>query len=453
MSPEKSSLWTWAELSDALAIEEAEGPEIQGVGIDSRIIEPGALFVALSGEARPQFNVLEDSGRDGHDFIASAVRQGATAVLAHRNHGLDLPTLRCRDTLAGLWDLARYRRAQINGIVVAVTGSSGKTTLKSFLAQALECDASEGSLNNHIGVPLSIARTSRHVAKAVYEIGTNHPGEIAPLSTLARPNIAFVLNVLNAHIGNFRSLEALREEKLSIGEGVEPDGSLIVHEDLIVAARARFPTLEIRSYGQSAVADYRYEMVDIDHVRISTLRELARIPGGGEHRAATLCATAAVLDMAGEGAEKLHMISAELPPGRGRTFDVKGIRIIDESYNANPESMRKCLEHLSHQQAGRRVAIVGEMAELGDQTAELHATLAKELGALDGVISVGNAMNSHAYELLDARVKWGAFEDISGLVSFCVDNLEPDDVVLVKGSNTVFWTRNFVPELVKALDE
>lgn len=453
MSPEKSSLWTWAELSDALSIDQAEGPEIQGVGIDSRIIEPRALFVALSGEARPEFNVLEDSGRDGHDFIASAVRQGAAAVLAHRKHGLDVPTLRCGDTLAGLWDLARYRRAQIDGIVVAVTGSSGKTTLKSFLAQALECDVSEGSLNNHIGVPLSIARTSRHVAKAVYEIGTNHPGEIAPLSTLARPNIACVLNVLNAHIGNFRSLDALLEEKLSIGEGVEPDGRLIVHEDLIVGARSRFPTLKIRSYGQSTVADYRYEMVDIDQVLISTLREPVRIPGGGEHRAATLCATAGVLDMAGESAEKLHMISAELPPGRGRTFDVKGIRIIDESYNANPESMRKCLEHLSHQRARRRVAIVGEMAELGDQTAELHATLVKELDALDGVISVGNAMNSHAYELLDARVKWGAFEDIRGLVSFCVDNLEADDVVLVKGSNTVFWTRNFVPELVKALDE
>ena len=120
-------------------------------------------------------------------------------------------------------------------------------------------------------------------------------------------------------------------------------------------------------------------MDDIDQVQLSTLQARVAIPGGGEHRAATLCATAAVLDVLGQSAENVHMISAELPPGRGRTFDVNGIRIIDESYNANPESMRKCLEHLSRQVGGRKVAIVGEMAELGEQTEELHASLVNEL--------------------------------------------------------------------------
>ena len=148
---------------------------------------------------------------------------------------------------------------------------------------------------------------------------------------------------------------------------------------------------------------------------------------------------------------ELHAITAELPPGRGRTFDVNGIRVIDESYNANPESMRKCLEHLAGQRGGRRIALVGEMAELGDQTAELHTSLVDELNALDGVISVGRAMNSYAYEHLESHVQWGAFEDRTGLVSFCAETLKPNDVLLVKGSNTVFWTRNFVPDLIKAL--
>ena len=453
MSIEKRSLWTWSELCYALGLADARGPEIQGISIDSRVIEQGELFVALTGKARPEFNVLEDSGRDGHDFIASAVGQGASGVLAHKRHPSDVPTLYCQDTLNGLWELARYRRAQIEGTIVAVTGSSGKTTLKSFLSQALECPASEGSLNNHIGVPLSMARTSRDATRVVYEIGTNHPGEIAPLSKLARPNIVVVLNVLNAHIGNFANLGELREEKLSIGEGLTTDGCLIVHEDLYNDARVRFPNLDVRSYGQSETTDYRYDMIDIDQVAISTLDELVPIPGGGEHRAATLCATAAVLDVMGENAKNLHMISEELPPGRGRRFHVNGIHVIDESYNANPESMRKCLQHLSRQRGGRRVAIVGEMAELGDQTAELHATLVNELNTLDGVISVGSAMNSYAYQHLRSQVQWGAFDDIESLAAFCAETLESDDVVLVKGSNTVFWTRNFVPDLLAALDK
>ena len=452
MSIEKRSLWTWSELCGALTLDRVHGPEIQGVCIDSRTIEEGDLFVALSGKARPEFNVLEDSGRDGHDFIASAASQGATGVLAHKRHPSDVPTLYCEDTLSGLWALARYRRSQIDGAIVAVTGSSGKTTLKSFLSQALECLASEGSLNNHIGVPLSMVRTARDATRAVYEIGTNHPGEIAPLSKLARPNIGVVLNVLNAHIGNFANLDELREEKLSIGEGIVAGGHLIVHEDLVELANERFPSLNVCSYGPSQTADYRYDMIDIDQVAISTIDKLIQIPGGGEHRAATLCATAAVLDVLGTSAEKLHEISEELPPGRGRRFHVNGIQVIDESYNANPESMRKCLQHLSRQRGGRRVAIVGEMAELGDQTEELHATLVNELNALDGVISVGEAMKAFAYERLKPEVKWGAFDDIEGLASFCAETLEADDVVLVKGSNTVFWTRNFVPDLLAALD-
>ncbi|MCY4129974.1 MAG: UDP-N-acetylmuramoyl-tripeptide--D-alanyl-D-alanine ligase [Gammaproteobacteria bacterium] len=451
MSLEKSTLWTWSELCEALSLDDVVGPEIQGISIDSRLIKQGELFVALSGKPRPQFNVLEDSGRDGHDFIASAVRQGATGILAHRSHDLDTPTIYCDDTLSGLWDLARYRRSQLEGRVVAVTGSSGKTTMKSFLSQALECPASEGSLNNHIGVPLSIGRTSKYAAMAVYEIGTNHPGEIEPLSKLARPHVAVVLNVLNAHIGNFANIESLRNEKLSIGEGVEPNGCLVVHEDLIEVARMRYPNLDVRGYGLSKIADYHYDMLDIDQVELSTINERVKIPGGGEHRAATMCATAAVLDVLGERAERLRAISEELPPGRGRTFNVNGIRIIDESYNANPESMRKCLEHLARQRGNRRIALVGEMAELGDQKAELHASLVDELNMLDGVISVGSAMNSHAYEHLKSHVKWGSFNDITGLTSFCAETLKPDDVLLVKGSNTVFWTRNFVPDLVKRL--
>ncbi len=453
MSIDSDTLWSWLELCEALGLDQTQGPSIQGVSIDSRAIQNGELFVALSGKARPEFNIFEDSGRDGHDYIAAAVRQGASGVLAHRKHGVDVSTIYCEDTLDGLWDIARYRRDQLAGNVVTVTGSSGKTTMKSFLSQALGCGGSEGSFNNHLGVPLSIARTSKNANQAVYEIGTNHPGEIAPLSKLARPHVAVVLNVLNAHIGNFANFEALQDEKLSIGEGVETGGCMVVHEDLFDSAIERFPALDVRSFGQTVSSDYRYEMSDNDEITLSTLEDNVSIPGGGEHRAATLCATAAVLDVLGESATKLHTISAELPPGRGRSFHVADIRIIDESYNANPESMRKCLEHLARQVGGRRIAIVGEMAELGEQTAKLHASLVPSLNALDGVMSVGRAMNSYAYQDLESRVQWGAFEDVSGLSDFCKRLFKPNDIVLVKGSNTVFWTRNFVQDLISVLPE
>ncbi len=453
MSINSDAIWSWVELCEAIGLDQQIGPSIHGISIDSRTIKDGELFVALSGKARPEFNIFEDSGRDGHDYIAAAVRQGASGVLAHRKHGLDVPTVYCEDTLDGLWDLARYRRSQLTGNVVAVTGSSGKTTMKSFLSQALECGGSEGSFNNHLGVPLSIVRTSKDVNQAVYEIGTNHPGEIAPLSKLARPHVAVVLNVLNAHIGNFANFEALLDEKLSIGEGVEAGGCLVVNEALFDSSIKRFAALDVRSFGQSTSANYRYTMTTNNQVELSMLRENLTIPGGGEHRAATLCATAAVLDVLGKSAAKLHSISEELPPGRGRSFDVAGIRIVDESYNANPESMHKCLEHLARQDGGRRIAVVGEMAELGEQTAKLHASLVASLNALDGVISVGRAMNSHAYQDLEPRIKWGAFEDVKGLPVFCKGLFKPNDIVLVKGSNTVFWTRNFVPDLIRVLSE
>ena len=447
------ALWDWRDLCSALSLNPEHGPDIEGISIDSRSIASGQLFVALSGKPRPEFNVFQDSGRDGHAFIASAIEHGAAAVLVDRAVECDSPTLQCPDTLIGLWDLARFRRDQMSGTVVAVTGSSGKTTFKSFLSQALGCAASEGSLNNHIGVPLSIARMAADTQQAVLEIGTNHPGEIAPLSELARPHIAVVLNVLNAHIGNFNGLGALVDEKLSIGEGVEDGGVLVVHENLIDRARARFSNLLVLSYGGSRSSDYWFEFDSPDVAKVSTSLGKVQIPGGGEHRAASLCAVAAVLDILGEPATSLNQIADELPPGRGRRFQVSGITLIDESYNANPESMLKCLEHLAEQRTGRRIAIVGAMAELGDETARLHASLINSLNSLDGVISVGSAMNAHAYAALRPEIQFGEFESVEGLIPRCVKVLEPGDVVLVKGSNTVFWTQKFVAKLIEALSD
>lgn len=459
MSESVAPLWTWAELCEALEIESACGPNVSGISIDSRTLAAGDLFVALSGKARPEFNVFEDSGRDGHDYVDAAVAGGARAILATKGRVKDaaVPVLECEDSLDGLWALARYRRDQLANSkrsVVAVTGSSGKTTFKSFLTQALEVPHSSDSLNNHIGLPLSLARTWKNAFYAVFEIGTNHPGEISTLTELAKPDIAIVLNVLNAHIGNFQDEAALRREKLSIAEGLANGGRLIVHEELLAEATESFPQLEVSAFGQSEEARCRYEMFNNNQAQITTSADLvlAFVPGGGEHRASTLCAVAAVLDALGLPGHRLGAVKDELPAGRGRRHLVNGMVIVDESYNANPDSMRKCIQHLANEEEPkRRIAIVGDMAELGERSEGLHAELAVELRALDGVISVGSTMKEFVYDYLPKEIQLGSFEDTTGVVEHCLNVLERGDMVTVKGSNTVFWTRDFVGELIRAL--
>lgn len=450
------ALWTAEELEAALGVSlsnDWKDVRIDGISIDSRTIREGDLFVALSGKARPMFNDFVDTGRDGHDFIDDAITAGAAGCLTDRKVDSHGPYITCEDTLAGLWNLARFRRTELDGKVIAVTGSSGKTTFKSFLQQALACAANEGSLNNHIGVPFSLARTPKSAEHAVFEIGTNHPGEIQRLAELVNPDIAVVLNVKNAHIGNFGSESALLDEKLSIGEGVRSGGTLIVHEDLYELARGRFPDLIVKDFGPSGTAWMIHEDMGDEEVNLRSEDEMlrCRIPGGGQHRASTLAATATVIRVL--GMEILHVlrIGSELPAGRGRWSVVQGIRIVDESYNANPDSMRQCLLHLANSTAESRIAIIGDMAELGEDSAELHRSLVPILNQLDGVICVGETMRSEVAPKLDNGVLLGTFANPNGLIGFCKETLQPGFRVLVKASKGVFWDYQFVEKLTEAL--
>ena len=452
----ESGLWLAEELAAALNISlpEAWGDmPVDGLSIDSRTTNNADLFIALSGKPRPEFNDFVDTGRDGHDFLENAISAGAVGCLVDRQIELPGRFLTCSDTLDGLWDLGRFRRAQLDVPVIAVTGSSGKTTLKSFLEQALDCDTSEGSLNNHIGVPLSLARTPKSAEYGVFEIGTNHPGEICRLARLVQPDIAVVLNVKNAHIGNFASEGALRHEKLSIGDGVRDGGSLIVHEDLFEEARNRFPQLVVRRFGTSKSAWLRHKDLGANNVELICGENslTTRVPGGGEHRANTLAATAAVLSVLDLPLKRVFQIENEMPAGRGRQIQVGGICIVDESYNANPDSMQQCLIHLRNSAAKRRLAIVGDMAELGDATGKLHRSLVPVLNQLDGVICVGETMQTNVVPYLDERVQLGSFTDPDGLVEFCTELLRSGGEVLVKSSKRLLWDYKFIDKLTDAL--
>ncbi|MFW6094650.1 MAG: UDP-N-acetylmuramoyl-tripeptide--D-alanyl-D-alanine ligase [Pseudomonadota bacterium] len=451
-----SALWRWPELCQALGLAPQAGPDITGISIDSRTIRPGELFFALPGDPGPRFNPGHRSDLDGHDFIDAALANGAAGVVAHDGRPREAPQLQVGDTLEALWHLGAAARARLRGPVVAVTGSSGKTTAKGFLARALGAFATGGSLNNHLGVPLSLALTPRDASAAVYELGTNHPGEIAPLARLARPHVAVVLNVHPAHRANFVDMAALLGEKLSIHEGLEPGGALVLEASLDVRCLSLREGVRVCRFGNAAEATVALLERGGDHARyrLPTGEVRARVPGGGAHRAATLAAVLCVLHSLGRDLEPALALPDELvPAGRGRAVAAGGITVLDDSYNANPESMRAALASLSGRQGRRRFALLGEMLELGEQSARFHRQLAEAAGELDGVFGVGAGMEPLMAALPEAKALDWRPEADAALIDRIAATLGPGDLLLVKGSNRVFWSRDFVRRLVAQLGE
>ena len=453
------ALWSFAELSSALGLGAAEGPAVGGVCIDSRQLDPGDLFVALPGDPGPRFTATARSNRDGHDYIADAVGKGAAAVLAHRPGDYGAPTLLVEDTLDGLWTLAAAARQRLAGPVVAVTGSSGKTTFKSFAAKALGAFATAGSLNNHIGVPLSLARCPRRASGAVCEIGTNHPGEIEPLSQLAMPHAAVLLNVHPAHIENFGSLDAIRREKTSIARGLVEGGVFVRAAEVEDDGSAR--TITFGGAGEQAdvvllrLRETDGEGCDYAHLATPSGSVEAPVPGGGLHRARSVAALAALLVALELPMDRLQRLAdLDVPRGRGNRVEAAGIRIVDESYNANPASMAATLSAFVREgggPAGRLVAVLGDMLELGDDAERYHRELADHCAGFAGVYCVGARMEA-LYRALPAnqRLGWAATAD-DAFVARLAGELKDGDGVLVKGSNGVFWSRGFVDALVAAL--
>lgn len=447
-----SVLWQWSELLKATggaACGAAPTAGISGISIDSRDLTRGDLFVALSGDPGSRFQATTVSDRNGHDFLQQASTAGAMAALISRPEGLsELPGILVKDTLDALWSMARFRRAELSAQTIAVTGSSGKTTAKSLLAAACSAWAETGSLNNHIGVPLSLARTPRGCDTAIYEVGTNHPGEIAPLAELVAPHIGIVLNVHSAHIGNFGGLPALLAEKMSLAQGIVPGGTLIREASLPASSRADLRQI---TFGTDADAMIRLLGVEgtVATFRLPTRNLITRIPGGGEHRALSLAAVIATLialDRDPEGAADLG--DDLVPAGRGQTFDVAGMQLIDDSYNANPDSMTASIRNFASLAGKRGFALLGEMLELGAHSDRYHQNLALEVTSLGGFWAVGEGMR--VLESLPNCLGWTASAD-EELIAQVVQRVTKGDAVLIKGSNRVFWAKNFVSRLRLAL--
>ena len=438
------TLWHWDELTK-IANTSTKGPLISGASIDSRSIVPGDLFIALDGNASGRFNVDAPGARDGHDFVEMAGKAGAAAAMVSRPVEGAIAQLMVSDTLDGLRALGALGRERMQGRVVAVTGSSGKTTFKQWLYEVLSTrhatHAATGSLNNHWGVPLTLARMPVDAVFGVVEIGTNHPGEIGPLSELASPDVAVLLNVLPAHIGNFGDLSSLRAEKQQIVAGLRPGG-------VFVAPPGFGADISFGLDNGDVTASYQ----PMD----KGWQVTAETPNGryeyylaamGKHRLETSLAVLACLIALGQ--DPLLYLPAfgeiTVPEGRGNVIAVEGVQIIDDSYNANVQSLIFALEDLSVRR-GRRFALIGEMLELGAASQQLHQEVAEHFVDIDEVITFGEGF---------AACPGG--EHVNAASEFDLETfaagLRAGDVVLVKGANQVFWVSRFVRQLSDAISK
>ena len=445
-------LWRWPDLCRALDLPEQDGPDVTGLSIDSRRIQPGELFIALTGDPGPRFHASSRSERDGHDYVADAFERGAAGALVHREVAAAGPLLRVDDSLDGLWALARARRQALGGAVVAVTGSSGKTTVKTLLGAALDAFTTAGSLNNHLGVPLSLASAPVGAVCAVFEVGTNHPGEIEMLSRLVSPTVALVLNVHPAHAEFFAGLDAIRTEKLSIFEGLRDKGVLILEHSL---GKTGLPDdLSTLTFGEGEGADCRLLRSDGDRAvfEVDGQRMEAHVPGGGHHRALSLAAVFCVLKALGRDlGAATDLPDSLIPGGRGTERRCGGAVLVDDSYNANPASMRAALLNLRSGE-GRTIAVLGEMLELGGESDAYHRGLAEACRHVDRIVAVGDGMRVLYDELAEPqRWLWRDRADDS-LLEELVAGIRAGDRVLVKGSNRVFWASQFAARLAAALE-
>jgi UDP-N-acetylmuramoyl-tripeptide--D-alanyl-D-alanine ligase len=429
-----------------------------GVSIDTRTLAPGDLFVALQ------------AARDGHDFVAQALAQGAAAALVSRRPAgvaADAPLLLVPDVLAALGALGRAGRARTRARVVGITGSAGKTSTKEMLRTALagqgRVHAAEASYNNHWGVPLTLARMPEDADFAVIEIGMNHPGEIAPLARLARPHVVMVTTVAPAHLAAFDSVEGIAREKASIVEGLEPGGTAILNADVatapILRAAAERQGARILGFGTAGGADWRLrtarlaEGVTVVQADRPEGPLLFKVAAPGAHFALNaLAALAAAQAMGADPVVAGHDLGRWQPPaGRGLRerilldrVEETAFDLIDDAFNANPASVAAALDVLLAAEPvdgtgrlgrGRRIAILGDMLELGPTEGALHAAIARHpgLAAVSLIHCVGPRMQS-LWEALPRgqRGEWvAAAPELAARARSLVD---AGDVVLVKGS-------------------
>lgn len=447
-------LWNGEQLVAAMgargqgAIPEA----ITGVSIDTRTLEAGDAFFAIRGEAR-----------DGHDFVAAALDKGAGLAVIDKAHADAFadrgPCAVVDDVLKAMERAGMARRAALQAGVVAVTGSVGKTGTKEALRLTLsrqgKTHAPVASYNNHWGVPLTLCRTPRDVRYGVYEIGMSNPGEILPLARMVQPDVAIVTTVQPVHLAAFESIEGIAHEKAAIFSGLKPGGTAIVNADIAQAGLLRelaqaSPAGRIISFGEHPEADVRLLSCslrpDVSTVDAMVLGQPVtyRLGSPGRHIVLNSLAVLAAIEALGADLALAALALGDLrpPAGRGAQQVLQGpgghFILIDESYNGNPASMRAAIENLGRIPVagrGRRIAVLGDMLELGPTAPELHKGLVEPVTAngVDVVFACGPLMRG-LYDSLPSALRGAYAGQSSGLEPLVLDAIRAGDVITVKGS-------------------
>lgn len=442
-----SALWTSAEAAAATGGQSSGKWSATGVSIDTRTLQHGDLFVALVGE------------RDGHDFVAGAIEKGAAAALVSRPvDGIDpAKLLIVGDTQAGLEALGRMARERTDAKIAAITGSAGKTStkeaLRSVLSRQAATHASEASYNNLWGVPLTLARMPQATRYGIFEIGMNHADEIRPLTRQVRPDVAMVTTVEAVHLAHFNSVDEIAAAKAEIFEGLPPGGIAVINADNPHAARlaaaATRAGARVWTFGEHG-AEARLASVSLDEtsseVTADILGEHVRFVYGAPGRHFVQNALGLLLVVKALGADVVAaadaLRSVRAAKGRGaRTrieIDGGSFELIDEAYNANPASMAAALEVLGAAKpgpGGRRIAVIGDMLELGPQAGVLHAGLSqpiRETGT-DLVFACGASM-AHLWAELPVSIRGAYGQASSDIAALVAADMRPGDVVMVKGS-------------------
>ncbi|MER8429882.1 UDP-N-acetylmuramoylalanyl-D-glutamyl-2,6-diaminopimelate--D-alanyl-D-alanine ligase [Mesorhizobium caraganae] len=462
-----SVLWTADALVDAMGGRPlGPMPEgISGISIDSRSLQPGDAFFAIKGEAM-----------DGHDFATAAIKAGAGVLVVAEGKlpslgRLTAPMIVVQDVLAALEKLGVAARERSKAKIIGVTGSAGKTTTKEALRHVLSAvgkvHASAQSFNNHWGVPLTLARMPDDCDYAVFEIGMNHPGEIRPLVKMVRPHVAIVTLIAAAHLGFFKNLDEIAKAKAEIFEGIEPGGAALLNRDdgrwKLLDKMARAAGVEhVFGFGENARSTYKLTKCELhaDHsditARIGGQDIVARIGAPGRHMVQNVLAVLGAAHLVeadiGKVAEALADLSAER--GRGKRHVLrhpKGpITLIDESYNANPASMAAAMALLNATPVtgeGRRIAVLGDMLELGDHSAKLHAALAELIvGTGTNTVFLGGPEMRALADILPDEITSEYRAGAEELKPLLLSGLKAGDVVMIKSSKGIGFSK-----LVEAL--
>ena len=449
-----SALWSSAAMADAMhATKRGALPDdVTGISIDSRTLAPGEAYFAIKGDVH-----------DGHDFVGAALKNGAALAVVSKGFAdkfaSDARLLIVDDVLSGLVDLAHASRARLGGRVIAVTGSVGKTSTKEALRTALggqgETHASVASFNNHWGVPLSLARCPASVKFAIFEIGMNHPGEITPLVKMVRPHIAIITTVEPVHLEFFSGIEAIADAKAEIFAGLEPDGAAVLNRDNPQFARLsrgakKAKVARIVSFGTDKKSDARLLDVSLHpacsavHANILGQDVTYKVGMPGRHMAMNSLAVLAAASLAHADLALSALALAQFKPAAGRgvrevlTLADGTATLIDESYNANPASMKAALTVLGQADVGsrgRRIAVLGDMLELGPASPDLHRGLSEAVAAsnIDSVFCCGPLMRN-LWEALPSAKKGGYADGSAALADQVAAAIGAGDAVMVKGS-------------------